>query len=249
MFNKGGHAHGSSCSACASGGAHKYATGGSVNVPIVVTPKNTKIDPEWAEYGGEPGSIGNADGTGGWQWQMRVLRQRFPGLALWSGYRPGSRTLSGNRSYHASGRAVDVAPRRDVAAWIRSNYGSRTKELITPFQDLNLHNGKPHTYTGAVWNQHNFAGGNAHDHWAFKNGGLVDYSSMFGFPGMDMGNMLSSTSMPNASPRQLSSAAQSVINQNRGITVENLNVNNPVPERASDSLSRQVTKLAVLGDI
>jgi hypothetical protein len=55
--------------------------------------------------------------------------------------------------------------------------------------------------------------------------------------------------MPNASGRQLSAAAQSVINQNRGITVENLNVTNPVPERASDSLARQVTKLAVLGDI
>jgi hypothetical protein len=248
-FNRGGLAHGSSCSACASGGAHKYATGGSVNIPITVNPKNTMIDKDWLTDGGMGGPIGDGSGGGGWRWQMAVLRKAFPGLDLWSGYRPGSRTLSGNQSYHALGRAVDLAPRRDVAAWIRANYGSKTKELITPFQDLNLWNGKPHTYRGAVWNQHNFAGGNAHNHWAFREGGLVDAAQMFGFPGLDTTSMLSSRAMPNASGRQLSSAAQSVINQNRGITVENLNVNNPIPERASDSLSRQVTKPAVLGDI
>jgi hypothetical protein len=247
-FNRGGMAHGSSCSACASGNSHNFAEGGLV-VPIKVNPSKTLVDQDWLYSGIGGGPLGNESGPGGWRWQMQVLRQRFPGLPLWSGYRPGSTTLSGNRSYHAIGRAVDIPPRRDVAQWIRDNYGSRTKELITPFNDINLHNGKPHRYTGAVWNQHNFRGGNAHDHWAYRQGGLVDLSDMFGFPGMDSSRMLSNAAMPNASSRQLSAAAQSVINQNRGITVENLNVNNPIPERASDSLSRQVTKLAVLGDI
>ena len=120
--------------------------------------------------------IGGPMGTGngrGWQWQIAVLRQAFPGLALLSGFRPNSMTLTGNRSYHADGRAVDVPPRRDVAEWIHKNYGANTKELITPWQEFNIHNGKHHIYTGAVWNQHNFAGGNAHDHWAMDDGGYL----------------------------------------------------------------------------
>ena len=107
-----------------------------------------------------------ATGGMGWKKQMELLHSKFPGLALISGFRPGSKTLSGNQSYHALGRAVDVGPRRDVAQWIRSNFMKQTKELISPYNDLNIWNGQPHKYTGAIWNQHNFAGGNAHDHWA-----------------------------------------------------------------------------------
>jgi hypothetical protein len=239
-YAKGGRAH--------SHDMPMFASGGSVTVPFVVNPSKTKVDENWVSGGlGAPGLLGDGSGSGGWKWQMAVLRKQFPGLDLISGFRPGSRTLSGNRSYHSVGRAVDLAPRRDVAKWIHDTYGKRTKELITPFQDLNLHNGRPHRYTGAVWNQHNFAGGNAHDHWAYKDGGHVQVPQ-FGFPSMDPTTMLSGMAGAPTN-RQLSQAAQSVINQNRGVHVENLNVTNPVPERASDSLSRQVTKLAVLGDI
>jgi phage-related protein len=120
------------------------------------------------------GGIGGAGVSGGgWRGMQRLISQRFPGLKMISGFRPGARTLSGNRSYHALGRAVDYPAVRQLAAWIKSTFGKKTKELITPWQDLNLHNGKPHTYTGAVWNQHNFAGGNAHVHWAARDGGLV----------------------------------------------------------------------------
>lgn len=122
------------------------------------------------------GPIGGPGGgsLGGSAGMMALLRAQFPGLPLLSGYRPNSITLTGNRSYHASDRAVDVPPRRDVAEWIRANYGAGTRELITPYQELNLHNGRPHVYTGAVWNQHNFAGGNAHDHWAYDKGGVMN---------------------------------------------------------------------------
>ena len=250
-FNNGGLAHGSSCSACASGSAHKYASGGSVTFPFVVNPRNTKIDKDWAT-GGDGADLGGGAGGNGYKWQMGVLRAAFPGLTLLSGYRPNAHTLSGNLSYHARGRAVDVPARRDVAKWINEHYGRQTKELITPWNDLNIWNGKRHTYTGDIYAQHAGTGrfkGNAHDHWAFRDGGMVDLASMFGFPGLDTASMLSNAAMPNATSRQLSAAAQSVINQDRGITVQNLNVNNPVPERASDSLARQVSKLAVLGDI
>jgi hypothetical protein len=119
------------------------------------------------------GAIGGGGVAGGWKGMQRLISGRFPGLGMISGFRRGARTLSGNRSYHSLGRAVDYPPNRALAAWIRGTYGGKTKELITPFQDLNLHNGRPHRYTGAVWNQHNFAGGNAHVHWAARDGGLV----------------------------------------------------------------------------
>lgn len=125
--------------------------------------------------GGEDGGNG-IDGSsplGGSAGMMRILRAKFPGLKLISGFRPGSITLGGNRSYHSVNRAVDVPPIRAVAEHIFRNFRSITRELITPWQEFNLHNGKPHRYTGAVWQQHNFAGGNAHDHWAARFGGIV----------------------------------------------------------------------------
>ena len=122
-------------------------------------------------FGG--GALGSQNVFGGYKGMERLIAARFPGLHVISDFRPGARTLSGSRSYHGFGRAVDYPPVRALAAWIRATFGSKTKELISPWNDLNLLNGKPHRYTGAVWNQHNFAGGNAHVHWAARMGGLV----------------------------------------------------------------------------
>lgn len=132
---------------------------------------STGLDSAGAGVAGVIGKLGGA--FGGWSGMRRLIGARFPNLHMISGFRPGARTLTGNRSYHSIGRAVDYPPVRALAQWIRSTYGARTKELITPWQDLNLWNGKPHRYHGAVWNQHNFAGGNAHVHWAAQHGGLI----------------------------------------------------------------------------
>lgn len=105
----------------------------------------------------------------GWQWQMATLRSRFPGLPLNSGYRPGSITATGNPSWHGRGRAVDVPPRMDVFDWIAATYGSRTKELIfSPAGGRQLHNGRPHFYTGVTRDMHF-----DHVHWAFDRGGIA----------------------------------------------------------------------------
>ncbi|GAA3781104.1 phage tail tape measure protein [Micromonospora maritima] len=121
---------------------------------------------------GGGGSVGAGGLRSGILAVLGSLRSRFGNVPLISGLRPGATTLTGNTSYHASGRAVDIAPVRAWAEYIHATFGSRVRELITPWQDLNLLNGRPHTYTGAVWQQHNFAGGNAHIHAAMDDGGL-----------------------------------------------------------------------------
>lgn len=129
------------------------------------------------------GAIGAGGGAIGYKAMEALIRQAFPKLHMISGYRKGARTLSGNLSYHGFGRAVDFPANRALALWIRSNFGSKTKELITPWNELNLHNGRPHRYSGAVWNQHNFAGGNAHDHWAMDTASTVQPGWFSGYNG------------------------------------------------------------------
>jgi TP901 family phage tail tape measure protein len=143
-----------------------YAGGGHV-LPFPVTAAMTKIPTEAQALskllGGGPG----------YKWMEAIVRAAFPGMPVYSDYRPGAITITGNRSYHGFGRAVDFAPSKPLAEWINLHYMAQTKELITPWQSLNIQNGHRHAYSALVENQHNFAGGNAHDHWAMKNGGTI----------------------------------------------------------------------------
>lgn len=140
---------------------------------------------------GEGGAaLGAGGGAESWQSKRAIIARWFPGLQMISGPRPGSVTLSGNRSLHADGLAVDYPPVRALAARIRAVYGKQTQELITPWNDLNLLRGRPHRFTGPVWNQHNFAGGNAHVHWGAQNGGLVGpYSGISQVTAADFGSV------------------------------------------------------------
>ena len=115
------------------------------------------------------GGTAAAGGQGsGWQWQIATLRKAFPGLALNSGYRAGSKTVSGNTSYHARGRAVDVPPRMDVFRWLLANYGNSPEIIYSPAGGSQIKNGKPHYYTGQVRSMHF-----NHVHWAYDQGGLA----------------------------------------------------------------------------
>jgi hypothetical protein len=139
-----------------------FAAGGAVVMPFPTNVKGTKI-PQMAFPG--PG------GGMTYKWIEQVVHAAFPGMRVISDYRPGARTLSGNRSYHAIGRAVDFPASQPLAEWINLHYKGRTKELITPWNKLNIHNGQRHSYTGAIYRQH--SGANAHDHWAMNNGGTI----------------------------------------------------------------------------
>ena len=123
------------------------------------------------EFTGGGGSVGAGGLRSGILGVLGALRGTFGNVPIISGLRPGATTLSGNQSYHALGRAVDIAPVRAWAQFLNANFGGQLRELITPWNELNIHNGSPHRYTGAVWNQHNFAGGNAHIHAAMDDGG------------------------------------------------------------------------------
>jgi hypothetical protein len=139
----------------------------------------TSIGSSFEGLTGVGAALGRAAGSGlgglqpGILGVLGALRGVFGNVPVISGFRAGSRTLTGNVSYHASGRAIDIPPVRGWAAYLNAIFGSRLRELITPWQEYNIHNGQPHTYTGAVWNQHNFAGGNAHIHAAMDHGGFL----------------------------------------------------------------------------
>lgn len=114
------------------------------------------------------GVAGNSNTLGGSAGMIGILRAIFPGLNLNSGFRPGSITVTGNRSYHASNRAIDVPPRRDVFEWIRANYPNSRELIFSPMGSRQIWNGRPHVYTGSVRNTHY-----DHVHWAYDKGGLL----------------------------------------------------------------------------
>lgn len=149
-----------------------YAQGGRAVWPYPVNASGTKV-PSAKEAAAAIIPAGPTGGGMTYKWIEAVVRQAFPGMQAISDYRPGAVTLTGNRSYHADGRAVDFPPSLPLAEWINLHYMARTKELITPWQNLNIRNGARHQYSALVENEHNFAGGNAHDHWAMAHGGVI----------------------------------------------------------------------------
>lgn len=119
--------------------------------------------------GAEGGNLPPPSGSAlGWQNQMRVLRSVFPGLALNSGFRPGSITATGNLSYHARGRAVDVPPKMAVFNWIAKNFPNSRELIFSPANHRQIWNGRPHFYSEPTRSDHY-----DHVHWAYDSGGYI----------------------------------------------------------------------------
>lgn len=224
-----------------------YAAGGIVSrIPISERATGGAQAAAWAEdyltaaarkalmaMGG--GSLG---GTG-WARQWAAVRSAFPWASLLSSYRPGSVTVSGNRSYHAIGRAIDVTPSMQIFDWIRSNYGARSKELIyTPAGSRQIKDGRPHIYSGPVAAQHY-----SHVHWAYDRGGVAGGAGWL--PKM--------TSRPERvlSPRQTSAFENLVQVLDRSGGTGNVTVQLIAPNYVGpvDSLKRALTDLARTGQL
>ena len=112
---------------------------------------------------------GYAKGGMVWNNLWGIVKEKFPWARLTSAYRPGSSTVSGNTSYHASGKAVDLAGRGSmnmgdmmkIFNFIHDNYGQSSELIHTPAGGRQIKNGRHYTYKGAVARTHH-----NHVHWA-----------------------------------------------------------------------------------
>ena len=112
---------------------------------------------------------------GGYQNQIKVLKNKFPNAIITSSFRPGAITALGNHSMHGMGRAIDIAPRKDIFEWIRSTYGKNTKQLFwSPEDGRTLLNGKNWNMDPVTKRDHW-----DHIHWGYDKGGILP-------PGMTM---------------------------------------------------------------
>ena len=117
---------------------------------------------------------GGRVGTSGMVWNnlWGIIKRQFPWARLTSAYRPGSITASGNRSYHAQGKAVDLAGRGSMNAadmmkifnFIEKNYGQSSEVIYSPAGGRQIKNGRRYFYRGAVRRMHF-----NHVHWANRS--------------------------------------------------------------------------------
>jgi tape measure domain-containing protein len=104
---------------------------------------------------------------------LAAIRKQFGSVRLISGLRPGAHTLSGNLSRHAVGEAIDIPAIYSMTKWISQTFGRGLRELISPWNSLNILRGQHHVYTGDIYAQHAGIGrfaGNAHTHVAYETG-------------------------------------------------------------------------------
>lgn len=77
--------------------------------------------------------------------RLAEIRQKFGAVEILSTYRGGARMPSGQRSYHASCRAVDFNPPRgkysQVASWLKSTHGGGVGTYSCGMHHIHLDNG------------------------------------------------------------------------------------------------------------
>lgn len=106
----------------------------------------------------------------GWQAMWQIIQNAAPGLRKTSDYRPGAMTVNGGKSYHGSGRAVDLVPASmSTFNQIAKLFPNASELIYSPAGNRQLKNGQPFNgWSDAVRRQHY-----NHVHLAMANGGVV----------------------------------------------------------------------------
>jgi len=213
------------------------------------------------------GAIGGAANALGWQKQWAIVKSQFPGASLNSAFRPGAITSTGSKSYHGQGRAIDVTPSMAIFEWIRSNFPNSRELIYSPANGRQLQNGAPKFWGEPVRSQHF-----DHVHWAMKQGGifpkLYDNGGVLphggyaynqsGKPEAVLTNeesrglkaLLAGSGLSTGTNVLGSSAASAFQSapalQDYSVKIENLTINNPVPEKVSLSLPKSIRQMAYM---
>lgn len=106
----------------------------------------------------------------GYQAMSGIIEGAFPSARITSGYRRGARTVNGGQSYHALGRAVDIAPpSMAIFNWLSENYPNATELLYSPAGARQILRRGLRGDTGGLTKQMHYN----HVHWAMRSGGIV----------------------------------------------------------------------------
>lgn len=113
---------------------------------------------------GDPQDVGPVGGanvkgkdTGVWRALRAILEARFPNMKDrdFGGFQ-NRLTATGNVSYHAYGKALDIMKHSmEVFNFIKGKYGAQAHELIySPAGNEQVYKGKPHNYSGVTKAMH-----------------------------------------------------------------------------------------------
>ena len=137
---------------------------GGVPVKIAET-----IGKAFTDFFGGSGGAGLGTEGMGWEAMSKLVTSTIPGTRITSAYRPGSITVNGGKSYHGSGRAVDVVPATmDTFNKMLALFPNAKELIFSPAGARQLLNGKPHMWGGKVRDTHW-----DHVHAAMAKGGTV----------------------------------------------------------------------------
>lgn len=150
----------------------------TVNLPLkgLQVPKVPEVDPGvgWTPFKGPiPKGVGMLKGLSGPLAAAAIDAHRMVGASVTSGLRTGRAaiTVTGNKSYHGSGRAIDlVPPSMALFNYLKAKYDGAIKELIySPAGNMQVWHGKNHMYSDPRIRRTHYN----HVHLALAQGGLV----------------------------------------------------------------------------
>lgn len=190
-------------------------------------------------FASEPGTGTREGGGMGWQAMKAWFENAFPGQRITSGYRPGAVSITGIKSDHALGRAIDMPPSMAIFNTIDRTWKNIRQLLYSPAGPRQIRGYRRSDTIGSPLRAQHWD----HVHWAMAKGGILK-PLLF-----DSGGVLppgkSWVENRTGKPEPLA-RADTLTPQRPSI---NLVVHNPVSEPTEVTLNRQMQRLAALGVI